>query len=75
MALMSQESKKQVPGSINPLCDRAVEKLTATIRSREISVSIILQSKSQPKAVYKDSIDTIEGCCDTILFLGGREKT
>ena len=51
------------------------EKLIATIRSREISASIILQSKSQLKAVYKDSTDTIEGCCDTILFLGGREKT
>lgn len=72
---MSQESKKQVLGSINLLCDRAVEKLTATIRSREILVSIILQSKSQLKAVYKDSMDTIEGCYDTILFPGGREKT
>ena len=51
------------------------EKLIATIRSREISASIILQSKSQLKAIYKDSADTILGNCDTTLFLGGKEKT
>jgi type IV secretion system protein VirD4 len=51
------------------------EKLIATIRSREISASIILQSKSQLKAIYKDNADTIEGNCDTLLFLGGQEKT
>ena len=51
------------------------EKLIATIRSREISASIILQSKSQLKAIYKDNSDTIEGNCDTTLFLGGKEKT
>ena len=51
------------------------EKLIATIRSREISASIILQSKSQLKAIYKDNADTIEGTCDTTLFLGGKEKT
>ena len=51
------------------------EKLIATIRSREISASIILQSKSQLKAIYKDHADTIEGNCDTTLFLGGKEKT
>ena len=51
------------------------EKLIATIRSREISASIILQSKSQLKAIYKDNADTIEGNCDTTLFLGGKEKT
>jgi len=51
------------------------EKLIATIRSREISASIILQSKSQLKAIYKDNADTIEGDCDTTLFLGGKEKT
>ena len=51
------------------------EKLIATIRSREISASIILQSKSQLKAIYKDNADTIEGNCDTSLFLGGKEKT
>lgn len=50
------------------------EKLIATIRSREISASIILQAKSQLKAIYKDSADTIEGNCDTTLFLGGNEK-
>ena len=51
------------------------EKLIATIRSREISASIILQAKSQLKAIYKDNADTIEGNCDTTLFLGGKEKT
>ena len=50
------------------------EKLIATIRSREISASIILQSKSQLKALYKDNASTIEGNCDTTLFLGGSEK-
>ena len=50
------------------------EKLIATIRSREISASIILQSKSQLKALYKDNASTIEGNCDTTLFLGGKEK-
>ena len=51
------------------------EKLIATIRSREISASIILQSQSQLKAIYKDNADTITGNCDTTLFLGGKEKT
>ena len=51
------------------------EKLIATIRSREISASIILQSQSQLKAIYKDSADTIVGNCDSFLFLGGKEKT
>ena len=51
------------------------EKLIATIRSREISASIILQSQSQLKAIYKDSADTIAGNCDTTLFLGGKENT
>ena len=51
------------------------EKLIATMRSREISASIILQSKSQLKAIYKDHADTVEGNCDTTLFLGGKEKT
>ena len=50
------------------------EKLIATIRSREISASIILQSKSQLKALYRDNAYTIEGNCDTTLFLGGKEK-
>ena len=50
------------------------EKLIATIRSREISASIILQSKSQLKALDKDNASTIEGNCDTTLFLGGKEK-
>ena len=51
------------------------EKLIATIRSREISASIILQAKSQLKAIYNDNADTIEGNCDTMLFLGGQEPT
>lgn len=51
------------------------EKLIATIRSREISASIIVQAKSQLKAIYKDNADTIEGNCDTMLFLGGKEKS
>ena len=51
------------------------EKLIATIRSREISASIILQSKSQLKVIYKDNADTIQGNCDTLLFLGGQEQT
>jgi len=51
------------------------DKLIATIRRREISASIILQSQSQLKAMYKDSADTILGNCDTTLFLGGKEKT
>ena len=51
------------------------EKLIATIRSREISASIILQAQSQLKAIYKDNADTIVGNCDSTLFLGGKEKT
>ena len=51
------------------------EKLIATIRSREISASIILQAKSQLKAIYKDHAETIQGNCDSELFLGGKEGT
>ena len=51
------------------------DKLIATIRSREISASIILQSQSQLKAIYKDNADTIVGNCDSTLFLGGKEKS
>ena len=51
------------------------EKLIATIRSREISASIILQAQSQLKVIYKDHADTIIGNCDSTLFLGGKEKT
>lgn len=51
------------------------DKLIATIRSREISASIILQSKAQLKSIYKDNAETIEGNCDTFLFLGGKEKS
>ncbi len=51
------------------------DQLITTIRSREISASIILQSKSQLKAIYKDNADTIIGNCDTEIFLGGKEKS
>ena len=51
------------------------EILITTIRSREISTAIVLQTKSQLKAVYKDNAETISGNCDTHLFLGGKEKT
>ena len=51
------------------------DKLIATIRSREISASIILQSQSQLKTIYKDAADTIVGNCDCTLFLGGKEKS
>lgn len=51
------------------------DKLIATIRSREISASIILQSQSQLKTIYKDAADTIIGNCDATLFLGGKEKS
>ena len=51
------------------------DKLIATIRSREISASIILQSKSQLKTIYKDAAEVIEGNCDTMLFLGGKEPS
>ena len=51
------------------------DKLIATIRSREISASIILQSQSQLKTIYKDAAETISGNCDTMLFLGGKEST
>ena len=51
------------------------DKLIATIRSREISASIILQSQSQLKTIYKDAADTITGNCDCTLFLGGKEKS
>jgi len=52
-----------------------LEKLIATIRSREISACIILQAQSQLKAIYKDNCDTILGNCDATLFLGGKEKS
>ena len=51
------------------------DKLIATIRSREISASIILQSQSQLKTIYKDAAETIIGNCDTVLFLGGKESS
>ena len=51
------------------------DKLIATIRSREISASIILQSQRQLKTIYKDAAETITGNCDTVLFLGGKESS
>lgn len=51
------------------------DKLIATIRSREISASIILQSQSQLKTIYKDAAETIIGNCDSMLFLGGKESS
>ena len=73
----------RLPGHVRVIADEFAnigqipqfDKLIATIRSREISASIILQSQSQLKAMYKDSADTILGNCDTTLFLGGKEKT
>lgn len=72
-----------LPVHVRVICDEFAnigqipqfDKLIATIRSREISASIILQSQSQLKAMYKESADTIIGNCDTTLFLGGKEKT
>ena len=52
-----------------------LEKLIATIRSREISACLVLQAQSQLKAIYKDNADTIVGNCDSMLFLGGKERT
>ena len=52
-----------------------LEKLIATIRSREISACLVLQAKSQLKAIYKDNADTIIGNCDAQIFLGGSEPT
>ncbi len=52
-----------------------LEKLMATIRSREISAALVLQAKSQLKAIYKDNADTITGNCDSQVFLGGTEQT
>lgn len=52
-----------------------MQRLIAVIRSREISASLILQAKSQLKSIYKDNADTIEGNCDTTIFLGGKEGT
>jgi len=52
-----------------------LEKLIATIRSREISACLVLQAKSQLKAIYKDNADTIIGNCDSQIFLGGSEPT
>ena len=73
----------RLPYHVRILCDEFAnigqipkfDKLIATIRSREISASIILQSQSQLKTIYKDAAETITGKCDTMLFLGGKEST
>lgn len=73
----------RLPVHVRVICDEFAnigkipqfDKLITTIRSREISASIILQSKSQLKTLYQDAADTIVGNCDTALFLGGNEKT
>ena len=73
----------RMPYHVRILCDEFAnigqipkfDKLIATIRSREISASIILQSQSQLKTIYKDAAETITGNCDTMLFLGGKEST
>ena len=52
-----------------------LEKLMATIRSREISACLVLQAQSQLKAIYKDNADTIIGNCDCSIFLGGKEPS
>ncbi len=52
-----------------------LEKLMATIRSREISACLVLQAQSQLKSIYKDNADTIVGNCDCSIFLGGKEPT
>ena len=73
----------RLPYHVRILCDEFAnigqipkfDKLIATIRSREISASIILQSLSQLKTIYKDAAETITGNCDTMLFLGGKEST
>ena len=64
-----------VPPCAELFCIPNFDKLIATIRSREISASIILQSQSQLKTIYKDAADTIVGNCDSTLFLGGKEKS
>ena len=73
----------RLPVHVRVICDEFAnigqipqfDKLIATIRSREISASIILQAQSQLKIIYKDAADTVVGNCDTTLFLGGKEKT
>ena len=75
--------KGRLPVHVHCLIDEAanigqipnLEKLMATIRSREISACLVLQAQSQLKALYKDNADTIIGNCDTSIFLGGKEPT
>ena len=80
---VSSEAYGRLPYHVRILCDEFAnigqipkfDKLIATIRSREISASIILQSQSQLKTIYKDAAETILGNCDTMLFLGGKESS
>ena len=80
---MYDELELDLPVHVRCLIDEAanigqipnLEKLMATIRSREISACLVLQAQSQLKALYKDNMDTIIGNCDSSLFLGGKEET
>jgi type IV secretion system protein VirD4 len=72
----------RLPVHVRCLCDEFcnikvpdMQRLISTIRSREISAALVVQTQSQLKAIYKDHADTISGNCDTTLFLGGKEKT
>ena len=79
----NDQYKGRLPVHVRCLIDEAanigqipnLEKLMATIRSREISACLVLQAQSQLKALYKDNADTIIGNCDTSIFLGGKEPT
>ena len=81
--LADDKFQGRLPYHVRFLCDEFAnlgkipnfDRLIATIRSREISVSVILQSMSQLKTMYKDAADTISGNCDTMLFLGGKETS
>jgi type IV secretion system protein VirD4 len=72
----------RLPVHVRCLCDEFanikvpdMERLISTIRSREISAALVVQTQSQLKAIYKEHADTIAGNCDTTLFLGGKERT
>jgi type IV secretion system protein VirD4 len=76
------EYEGRLPVHVRCLCDEFcnikvpdMQRLISTIRSREISAALVVQTMSQLKAIYKDHADTIQGNCDTTLFLGGKEKS
>lgn len=72
---LNKDKKPSVRKKLQQAITKSLDKLIATIRSREISASIILQSQSQLKTIYKDAAETILGNCDTMLFLGGKESS